>query len=68
VVHGDRSREPEGTVKAAHLRDRPVVGQLWRTDGAEAAAIGIDELDNTSRIARSLDYDGERLFAYRSVS
>lgn len=55
-------------VAAAHRRDRPVVGQLWRTDAGEAAAIGIDQLDNTSRIAASREYHGERLFTYRSVS
>jgi len=55
-------------VAAAHDRDRPVVGQLWHTDAGEAAAIGIDEVDNTARIAVSRTYQGERLFAYRSVA
>ena len=55
-------------VAAAHERGKPVVGQLWRTDAAEAAEIGIDELDNTARIAASREYRGERLFAYRSVA
>jgi len=55
-------------VEAAHERGRPVVGQLWHTDAAEAAEIGIDELDNTSRILASTTYQGDRLFDYRSVS
>jgi imidazolonepropionase-like amidohydrolase len=55
-------------VEAAHSRGQPVVGQLWRTDAAEAAAIGIDQLDNTARIAASRVYRGDRLFSYRSVA
>jgi hypothetical protein len=33
-------------VDVAHEFARPVVGQIWFTDGHEAAALGIDELDN----------------------
>ncbi len=54
-------------VDAAHQRGKPVVGQIWHTDAGEAAEIGIDQLDNTSRIAASREYQGDRLFAYRSV-
>lgn len=55
-------------VETAHERGKPVAGQLWWTDAAEAGEIGIDQLDNTSRIVASTEYRGERLFDYRSVS
>jgi hypothetical protein len=54
-------------VEVAHEFDRPVVGQIWFTDGREAAVLGIDELDNYSRIFASRDYPPERLLAYRSI-
>jgi imidazolonepropionase-like amidohydrolase len=54
-------------VDVAHEFARPVVGQIWFTDGHEAAALGIDELDNYSRIFASREYPPERLLAYRSI-
>lgn len=54
-------------VEIAHEFDRPVVGQIWFTDGREAAGLGIDELDNYSRIFASAEYPPERLLAYRSI-
>jgi cytosine/adenosine deaminase-related metal-dependent hydrolase len=58
----------EPVVLAAHEFGRPVVGQVWATDGAQAARIGIDQLDNTSRIFASREYPTERLLAYRTVA
>jgi imidazolonepropionase-like amidohydrolase len=58
----------EAVAAAAHRRNRPVVGQIWHMDAAEAATAGIDELDNTSRILASGTVAGDRLLAYRSVS
>ncbi|MGH6953501.1 MAG: amidohydrolase family protein [Alphaproteobacteria bacterium] len=54
-------------VETAHEFGRPVVGQIWYTDGREAAEIGIDQLDNSSRIFASREYPKERLLAYRSI-
>jgi imidazolonepropionase-like amidohydrolase len=54
-------------VEIAHEYDRPVVGQIWFTDGREAARLGIDQLDNYSRIFASREYPPERLLAYRSI-
>jgi hypothetical protein len=70
IIAVQQIRPPDlrAIVDAAHERDRPVAGQIWWTDAAEAAAIGIDQLDNTSRIVASTEYRGDRLFSYRSVS
>ena len=54
-------------VEMAHGFGRPVLGQIWHTDAEQAAKIGIDQLDNTSRIFASRDYPKERLLSYRSV-
>jgi len=54
-------------VAVAHEYGRPVVGQIWFTDARQAAEIGIDELDNTSRIFASRAYPPERLTSYRTV-
>jgi Amidohydrolase family len=54
-------------VDVAHEFARPVVGQVWFTDGQEAADLGIDELDNYSRIFASREYPPGRLLAYRSI-
>jgi hypothetical protein len=54
-------------VDVAHEFARPVVGQIWFTDGQEAAGLGIDELDNYSRIFASREYPPARLLAYRSI-
>lgn len=34
----------------AHERDVPIFGQTWRLSGEEAAAVGVSQLDNTSRV------------------
>ena len=55
-------------VEAAHAHRRPVVGQIWFADGEQAARIGIDQLDNTSRVFASREYPPQRLTSYRSVA
>ena len=55
-------------VGLAHEFGRPVVGQIWYTDGREAAEIGIDQLDNSSRIFASREYPKARLLSYRSIA
>jgi imidazolonepropionase-like amidohydrolase len=55
-------------IEAAHAFGRPVVGQIWFTDGREAAELGIDELDNYSRIFVSREYPTARLLSYRSIA
>ena len=55
-------------VDVAHEFGRPVVGQIWYTDGREAAEIGIDQLDNSSRIFASREYPKARLLSYRSIA
>jgi hypothetical protein len=55
-------------VLAAHEFGRPVVGQVWATDGLQAARLGIDQLDNSSRIFDSREYPAERLLTYRTVA
>ena len=40
-------------VEIARPAQLPVVGQIWRMDASEAAAAGISQLDNTSRIFAS---------------
>jgi hypothetical protein len=55
-------------VDVAHQHALPVVGQIWRMDAAEAANAGIDQLDNSSRIAASRVVSGEALFDYGLVS
>jgi len=55
-------------VEVAHESGRPVVGQIWSTDGREAAEIGIDQLDNSSRIFASREYPKARLLSYRSIA
>jgi len=55
-------------VEVAHGFGRPVVGQLWATDAREAAEIGIDQLDNNSRLFASRAYPPERLLRYGSIA
>jgi Amidohydrolase family len=55
-------------VDVAHEFGRPVVGQIWHTDGREAAELGIDQLDNSSRIFASREYPKARLLSYRSIA
>lgn len=63
-----RPPDLRAVVETAHARGRPVAGQLWWTSAAEAAEIGIDQLDNTARVVASREITGDALFAYRSVS
>jgi N-acyl-D-aspartate/D-glutamate deacylase len=55
-------------VDAAHEEGVPVTGQIWSADARDAAAVGMDGLDNTSRIPESGQHSRESLFAHRSVS
>ena len=63
-----RPPDLRAVVETAHERGKPVAGQLWWTSATEAAEIGIDQLDNTARVAASTEIRGDRLFSYRSVS
>jgi hypothetical protein len=58
----------QAIVETAHGLGRPVVGQLWATDGRQAAEIGIDQLDNNARVFASREYPPERLLCYASIS
>lgn len=55
-------------VETAHEFAVPVVGQLWTMNAREAAIIGLDGLENTSRIPESDAFTRERIFANRGVS
>ena len=55
-------------VETAHEEGVPVTGQIWSADARDAAAVGIDGLDNTSRIPESVKHTEENLFSHRSVS
>ena len=55
-------------VDVAHEFGRPVVGQIWYTDAREAAEIGIDQLDNSSRIFASREYPRVRLLSYKTIA
>lgn len=68
AVQGITPDDLRAIVDEAHEHGRPVVGQLWRTDAAEAADIGIDQLDNTTRIATSRTIRGDALWNYTSVA
>jgi imidazolonepropionase-like amidohydrolase len=52
----------------AHSHGKPVTGQVYELSGRQAAAIGIDGLENTSRIPESAALDETALHSYRSVS
>src|SRR5581483_3297502 len=54
-------------LEVAHELGRPVFGQIWHTDAKQAAELGIDQLDNTSRIFASRAYSPERLMGYSTV-
>lgn len=51
----------------AHSAGLPVVGQVWRADGADASFAGIDQLDNSSRVFASLATTIPQMLAYGSV-
>jgi len=55
-------------VEAAHELDVPVTGQIWTSNARDAAASGMDGLENTSRIPEHPSFGPERLFARHSVS
>lgn len=55
-------------VDAAHAHGRTVVTQSWALDGGEVAALGIDEVHNTSRIFISKEYSAARLVSYASIA
>lgn len=55
-------------VETAHELGVPVTGQIWSADARDAAAVGMDGLDNTSRIPEDRRFGPERLFARHSVS
>jgi imidazolonepropionase-like amidohydrolase len=58
----------EPIVAVANEHDLPVAGQLWATDGEEAARLGVDQVDNNSRIFVSRDWPAGRLGAFRSMA
>jgi hypothetical protein len=51
----------------AHIAGFPVIGQVWKVDGAEASRAGVDQLDNSSRIFASLAVTVREMMAYASV-
>ncbi|MBI2325490.1 MAG: amidohydrolase family protein [Chloroflexi bacterium] len=55
-------------VETAHELGVPVTGQIWGADARDAAAVGMDGLDNTSRIPEDPRFAPERIFARHSVS
>ena len=55
-------------VETAHEEGVPVTGQIWSADARDAAAVGMDGLDNTSRIPESTKHPEHTLFEHRSVS
>ncbi len=55
-------------VEVAHAHDRTVVTQSWALDGGEVAALGIDEVHNTSRIFVSKAYPAARLTDYATIA
>jgi hypothetical protein len=52
----------------AHSYGKPVTGQVYELSARQAAQIGIDGLENTSRIPESPVFDDATLHGYRSVS
>jgi hypothetical protein len=51
----------------AHRAGLPVVGQVWKADGADASRAGISQLDNSSRVFSSLAVTIPQMLAYGSV-
>lgn len=58
----------QAVVDAAHAHGRTVVTQSWALDGGEVAALGIDEVHNTSRVFISREYPAARLIDYTSIA
>ncbi len=55
-------------IRAGDSYGKPVTGQVFELSGRQAAEIGIDGLDNTSRIPESLVLDHQTQHGYRSAS
>jgi imidazolonepropionase-like amidohydrolase len=55
-------------LETAHAHGKPVTGQVYALSGRQAAELGIDGLENTSRIPESPVFDDAALHGYRSVS
>lgn len=55
-------------VETAHDLGVPVSGQIWASDARDAAALGMDGLENTSRIPESDEFPLARIMSYHSVS
>ena len=55
-------------VEAAHEHGVPVTGQIWHASARDAARVGMDGLENTSRIPEHPAFDDARLFGRMSVS
>jgi hypothetical protein len=53
VVQGVTADMLRAIVEVAHAHDRPVVGQSWQVGAIECAELGVDQLDNTSRVVAS---------------
>jgi hypothetical protein len=60
-VQGVTTETLRPIVDVAHDHNRPVVGQSWQADGLECAELGVDQLDNTSRIVASRAIPTEEL-------
>ena len=53
VVQGVTADMLRPIVEVAHAHDRPVVGQFWQVGAIECAELGVDQMDNTSRVVAS---------------
>ena len=58
----------EAIVETAHELGIPVTGQLWTVDARDAAAVGMDGLENTSRIPESDAYPPDRILGHHPIS
>jgi hypothetical protein len=67
VTHGITAPLISAISRQAHRAGLPVVGQVWKADGAEASRSGIDQLDNSSRVFASLAVTIPQMLAYGSV-
>jgi hypothetical protein len=52
----------------AHSLGAPVTGQIWSASARDAAEVGMDGLENTSRIPEDPKFGPDRLFGRLSVS
>jgi hypothetical protein len=58
----------QAMLDVAHSHGRPVTGQVYNLSARQAAQVGIDGLENTSRIPESPAFDHTTLHGYHSVS